>query len=103
MITHIENNDFNEALSSNLAVVDFSATWCNPCRMLAPVLEELSDEMDGEADFYGVDVDENKELATEYSIQSIPAIVILSNGEEVARMVGFRPKEELEELIKTCM
>ncbi len=103
MIEEIRENEFDNVLNSKLAVVDFSAVWCGPCQMLAPVLEELSDEMDGTADFFSADVDENRDLAYEYDIQSIPAIVVFSNGEEVTRAVGFQPKEEIKELIESCM
>ena len=103
MIEEIRENVFDDVLNSKLAVVDFSAVWCGPCQMLAPVLEELSDEMDGTADFFSADVDENRDLAYEYDIQSIPAIVVFSNGEEVTRTVGFQPKEEIKELIESCM
>ena len=103
MIEEIKNSEFDDVLNSQLAVVDFSAVWCCPCQMLAPVLEELSDEMDGEADFFSADVDENRDLAYDYDIQSIPAIVIFSNGEEVTRTVGFQPKEDIKELIESCM
>lgn len=102
MIEEIKNSDFTDVLNSKLAVVDFSAVWCGPCQMLAPVMEELSDEMDGEVDFFSADVDENRDLAYQFDIQSIPAIVVFSNGEEVTRTVGFQPKEELKELIDSC-
>lgn len=103
MIEEIKNSDFTDVLNSKLAVVDFSAVWCGPCQMLAPVMEELSDEMDGEVDFFSADVDENRDLAYQFDIQSIPAIVVFSNGEEVTRTVGFQPKEDLKELIESCM
>lgn len=103
MIEEIKNSDFTDVLNSKLAVVDFSAVWCGPCQMLAPVMEELSDEMDGEVDFFSADVDENRDLAYQFDIQSIPAIVVFANGEEVTRTVGFQPKEELKELIESCM
>ncbi|MFQ8957835.1 MAG: thioredoxin family protein [Eubacterium sp.] len=75
MIEEIKNSDFTDVLNSKLAVVDFSAVWCGPCQMLAPIMEELSDEMDGEVDFFSADVDENRDLAYQFDIQSIPAIV----------------------------
>lgn len=103
MIEEIKNSDFTDVLNSKLAVVDFSAVWCGPCQMLAPVMEKLSDEMDGEVDFFSADVDENRDLAYQFDIQSIPAIVVFSNGEEVTRTVGFQPKEDLKELIESCM
>lgn len=103
MIEEIKNSDFTDVLNSKLAVVDFSAVWCGPCQMLSPIMEELSDEMDGEVDFFSADVDENRDLAYQFDIQSIPAIVVFANGEEVTRTVGFQPKEELKELIESCM
>lgn len=102
MIEEIKNSDFTDVLNSKLAVVDFSAVWCGPCQMLAPIMEKLSDEMDGEVDFFSADVDENRDLAYQFDIQSIPAIVVFANGEEVTRTVGFQPKEELKELIESC-
>ena len=102
MIEEIKNSDFTDVLNSKLAVGDFSAVWCGPCQMLTPVMEELSDEMDGEVDFFSADVDENRDLAYQFDIQSIPAIVVFANGEEVTRTVGFQPKEELKELIDSC-
>lgn len=102
MIEEIKNSDFTDVLKSKLAVVDFSAVWCGPCQMLAPIMEELSDEMVGEVDFFSADVDENRDLAYQFDIQSIPAIVVFANGEEVTRTVGFQPKEELKELIESC-
>ena len=81
MIEEIKNSDFTDVLNSKLAVVDFSAVWCGPCQMLAPIMEELSDEMDGEVDFFSADVDENRDLAYQFDIQSIPAIVVFANGE----------------------
>lgn len=103
MIEEIKNSDFTDVLNSKLAVVDFSAVWCGPCQMLSPIMEELSDEMDGEVDFFSADVDENRDLAYQFDIQSIPAIVVFANGEEVTRTVGFQPKEELKEFIESCM
>ena len=72
MVKKITNNDLNEA-KKGAAVVDFSAVWCGPCQMLAPVMEELSEELSGKAEFYNADSDENMGLAQEYRIVSIPA------------------------------
>ena len=89
-----------EVKTKALALVDFSATWCGPCRMLEPVLEELSEDMAGKVDFYNADSDENMDLAMAYRIASIPALLLLKNGEEVARTVGFQPKESLKKFIE---
>lgn len=99
MVKKIENNNMSEALESNLALVDFSAAWCGPCKMLAPVLEEISEELAGSLDFFNADVDANDELALKYGIQNIPALVIFKNGEIADRSVGFQTKEKLKAFI----
>ena len=100
MVEKIYDNNMDEALESKLALVDFSATWCGPCQMLAPIIEELSDELDGEVDFYNADSDENMELAQEYDIHSIPALLLFKNGEVVARAVGLRAKEAIKSVVE---
>ncbi|MGN0395307.1 MAG: thioredoxin [Coprococcus sp.] len=99
MVKKITNNNMDEAKASKIAVVDFSAKWCGPCNMLAPVLEELAEEMKGKVDFYNADVDSNMKLASEYGIQNIPALVIMKNGDVVSRTVGFQPKNALMNFI----
>ena len=76
MVTKISNNDLSQAKAQGVAVLDFSATWCGPCQMLAPVLHELADEVGSKAAFYSIDVDENRQLAAEYGISSIPCLVV---------------------------
>ena len=103
MITKIENEIFDEVVNSKYALVDFSATWCGPCRMLAPVLDELADELDGKVAFFNADVDENMGLAQKYGISSIPALIIFKDGKPVDSMIGFRPKEDLREFIENTV
>nr|WP_315104301.1 thioredoxin [uncultured Catonella sp.] len=99
MVKKINEAEFSEVKSSKLAVVDFNATWCGPCKMLGPVLEEVSNELSDKADFFAADVDENQALAVKYKIQSIPAIVIFKDGEPVDRQIGFIPKAQLIDFI----
>lgn len=103
MVKKINSSQFNEVTESKLAVVDFNATWCGPCRMLGPVFEEVSDELVGKADFFAVDVDENQSLAIKNGISSIPAIVLFKNGEIVDRQVGFVPKAQLVAFVERNM
>ena len=102
MVKKINAEEFvNEAEKSAVAIVDFSATWCGPCRMLAPVLEELSEEMSGKADFYNLDVDEAPEVAAKFGISSIPCLVLLKNGKAVDQSVGFRPGPQIQAWIES--
>lgn len=77
------------------ALVDVSATWCGPCRMLGPVIDDIADDYDGRLDVIKLDVDECRGLAMSLSIMSVPTVLFIRNGEAVGRMVGVRPKEEI--------
>ncbi len=103
MITKIENEKFDEVLAAEYALVDFSAVWCGPCRMLAPIIEELSDELDGKVGFFNADVDDNIGLAQTYGISSIPALILFKNGKPVDSMIGFRPKEDIRSFIENTV
>ena len=100
MVKKITNNDLTEANASGVALIDFSAVWCGPCKMLAPIVDELAEEMTGKVDFYSVDVDANMDLAQKFRIMNIPALVVLKNGEQVGMAVGFQPKEELKKFLE---
>lgn len=78
-----------------VTLVDFFAVWCGPCKMIAPVLEELSTEMAGKANIVKVDIDQHSHLADEYRISSVPTMIIFKDGKEVERIVGFQPKQNL--------
>jgi thioredoxin 1 len=80
-------------------LVDFWASWCGPCKMLSPVVEQLSGEVQ-DVKFVGLDVDDSERLAMKYGISSIPCLVLFENGEEVKRSVGFKPKPALAEFLK---
>jgi len=97
MLINYKDNNFNEIIK-NKVLVDFYATWCGPCKMLSPVLEELSKEID--IDIVKIDVDENNNLAKEYGIMSIPCLILFENGKEIKRNLGFMPKEKIKEFVK---
>lgn len=99
MVKKINENDFNAMDKSGVSVIDFNATWCGPCKMLAPVLEELSEEYAGKVNFYSVDTDDNYNLARDFKIVNIPALVVLKDGVQVDMNVGFVPKEALADFI----
>lgn len=99
---HINDNDFDEnVLKSNVPVlVDFWAPWCGPCRMLAPILEEIAKEFEGKAKIYKMNVDENPKMSREYGIRSIPTMKLFKNGEMVDNVVGNVPKEAIVEKLE---
>ncbi len=103
----IEVNDgnFEEiVLKANTPVlVDFWAAWCGPCRMVAPVVEELVDEYAGKVTFAKLDVDQNSKTASQYGIMSIPSLIIFRGGSPVTNLVGFRPKGDLKRSLDTVL
>ena len=92
MVKKINAEEFvNVAKKDDVALVDFSATWCGPCKMLAPVLEDISKKLGDKVKFYNVDVDDAPELAAEYRVNSVPCVVMMKKGEFVDQSIGFKP------------
>jgi thioredoxin 1 len=104
-ITIISNNNFeSEVLKSNKPVlVDFWATWCGPCRMLAPVVDDVANEYDGKVKVCKVDVDENNTLAAKFGIMSVPTLIMFKDGLPVDKMIGASSKASLKAMIDAHM
>ena len=90
----ISSEEFNNLVEhiEGIAVVDFFATWCGPCKMLAPVFQEVANEFEGKADFYKIDIDASLDIARQFSVSTVPTVI--------ERLVGFMPKENLASKIK---
>ena len=89
--------------SADPVLVDFWAEWCGPCRVIAPMLEEVATELQGKLKIVKLNVDENPQTASKYGIMSIPTLMIFKNGELAARQVGAAPKQKLEQWITTAV
>jgi thioredoxin 1 len=101
----IEEGKFDETvLKAKIPVlVDFWAPWCGPCRMVAPVVEELAKDYDGKVSFIEVNVDNNAKIASQYGIMSIPTLMIFKEGKPVDTIIGFRPKDELKKSLEAAL
>jgi len=99
MVNNINTNDFESNIAKGKVLVDCYADWCGPCKMLSPIIDELANEIN-DVNFYKLNVDENEEIASKYSIMSIPTLLIFENGELKTTSVGLKSKEELKELLK---
>ena len=100
MIEKIDAKQFDELIKGELPVVcDFFATWCGPCKMLAPVMDKCSESFSGKAKFVKVDVDENFELAARYGIMSIPLVGVFKNGELADKSLGYCTQSEMEQFL----
>lgn len=101
----VNDGNFDQMVlqSKTPVLVDFWAVWCGPCRMVAPVVEELAGEYEGKVTFAKLNVDENPKTSSQYGIMSIPTLLIFKDGAPVSNIVGFRPKAELKKNIDAVL
>ena len=99
----INTSEFRSSVegSKGVVVVDFFATWCGPCKMLGPVLEDLGKELEGKAKIIKVDIDQSGDLADEFRISSVPTMILFKDNKIVDTMVGFLPKERIKQVIES--
>ena len=99
-VIEINKDNFEEEVlkSDKKVLIDFNASWCGPCRMLKPVIDEIAESNDN-IKVVSINIDDEEELADNYEVSSIPCLVLLENGKEIKRNVGFMPKENIESFI----
>jgi len=93
----MDKAQFEAQLTGKIVLADFSAAWCAPCRAMAPVIKDLAGDFDGRATIVEIDIENEKELATEFMVHSIPTLILFENGQEKKRFVGLQSKSALEE------
>lgn len=99
-VEHLSEDIFEEKIASGVVLVDFFATWCGPCKMLSPTIEELGAESDGSYAVYKVDIDECEDIAMDFGIMSVPTLIVFRDGAEAERMIGVQPKTAILEAIR---
>jgi len=101
----IDDANFAEVVlqAKTPVLVDFWAPWCGPCRMVAPVVDELAKEYDGRVSFGKVNVDDSPKIASQYGIMSIPTLILFKDGKPVSNIIGFRPKDELKQNLEAAL
>lgn len=102
MANVLNDSDFQKLIldSKGLILVDFWATWCGPCHMLSPIIEEIGEEMKEKVTVYKMDVDQNPQTSSKYQIMSIPTVILFKDGEPVEAFIGVQPKEAYTEAIE---
>ena len=101
----ISDSDFDQMVlkAGKPVLVDFWAPWCKPCLMVAPIVDELSEEYEGRIGFVKIDIEQNPKTAASYGIMSIPALIIFKDGAPATHISGFRPKEELKRALNSTL
>lgn len=99
----INKAEFEQITKEGVVLVDFFATWCGPCKMLSPVLEELAKDVKGKAEIVKVDVDQEGDLAMRFGIMSVPTMIIFKDGEAVKQIMGYQPKQQLLSVLEAYL
>jgi thioredoxin 1 len=99
MAIALNEQNFNEEISSGVTLVDFWAEWCGPCQIMLPILDELTTKMEGKAKIAKVNVDENPSIAAQFRVMSIPTLIVFKDGQPVEQMVGVQQADALESVL----
>ena len=102
-IMHVDSKNFEQTINSKeVVLVDFYATWCGPCKMLAPILEEVNEQISENTLIAKLDIDNALDIAKQFGVMSVPTMIIFKNGKEIDRLVGLRQKTQILEVLKNA-
>ena len=102
-LKYLNDDNFESTISQGVTLVDFYADWCGPCRMIAPIVEELANELSGQATIAKLDTQEAEKTTMNLGVTSIPTVIVFKDGKEVKRVVGVRGKEELKKMVTSAL
>jgi thioredoxin 1 len=100
-LAHLTDENFQETISKGVTLVDFYATWCGPCRMVAPIVEKLAGDFQGKAKIVKVDIDQSQQVTSSLQITSVPTLILFKNGKEIKRIVGVKDEDYLKNLVES--
>jgi thioredoxin 1 len=98
-IIHLNESNFDDSVKDGVVLVDFSAEWCGPCKMLTPIIEELANDYSAKAKICKVDIDKDDALAMRFNVRGVPTVLIYKDGEVVETLVGFRSKDDFKKIL----
>ena len=101
-ISHLDESNFEHGVAKGVTLVDFYADWCGPCRMLTPVLEQVSKEMAGKVKVSKVDIDNSQKIASHFQVMSVPTMILFKDGKEVNRLVGLRDADGVKKFVASA-
>lgn len=102
-LKHLDDDNFQSTVDSGVTLVDFFADWCGPCKMIAPMIEELAKEMQGKATIAKLDIENAQQVTARFQVTSIPTLIVFKDGKEIKRFVGVRSKDDLKNAIAAAI
>lgn len=102
-LLYLQDDNFDAEIAAGVTLVDFYADWCGPCKMIAPIIAELADEMNGRAKVAKIDIETAQEVTAKYQVTSIPTLILFVDGHETTRVVGVRDKAALKSIIEGAL
>lgn len=102
-VKYLNDENFQAEIANGVTLVDFYADWCGPCRMIAPIIEELATELNGKASIAKLDIESAQQTTSNFHVTSIPTIILFKNGQEVKRIVGLKDKDTLRTMVESLL